>query len=84
MRAAADADDGTRYNFVFAMHLKMARGGSAYVRRCEDFGITMTDVRNTGADPWRRVFVADDLEGMEFTTLRACVDALRVHLATES
>lgn len=43
----------------------------------DDHGITMTDMRETGSDPWSRVFVADEIEGREFPTLRECVAALR-------
>lgn len=71
-------DGGERFNFRFAMHAKLSKGGSMYVTRCEDFGITCTDHRATARDPWRRTFTADEIEGQEFDTLGECVRALRL------
>lgn len=71
------ADTGERFNFRFAMHAKLAKGGSMRVMRCDDFGITLTDHRATGRDPWRRTFTVDDVEGQDFDTLGEAVKALR-------
>lgn len=70
-------DGGERFNFRFAMHAKLSKGGSMYVDRCDDFGITRTDHRATARDPWRRTYTVDDVEGQEFDTLREAVEAAR-------
>lgn len=71
-------DTGERFNFQFAMHAKLTKGGSLYVYRCEDFGITRTEHRATSRDPWRCTFTADEIDGQEFDTLGECVRALRL------
>ena len=73
----ADQDTGERFNFAFALHAKLSRGGSLYQYRCDDFGITCAKGRASRQDAWSVTFTADALEGQTFDSLGACVAALR-------
>lgn len=74
--APAGYDTGERFAFVMRAHLSLSRGGSVYLYRCEDFGITCEEGRPNRSAPWTREFRADDIEDEAFPTLAACVAAL--------
>lgn len=78
------ADDGERFNFRFALHMKLTRGGAIHVRRDDDHGITLTEQRTTSSDAWTRTFTCDDVPDREFATLAECIDALREAIAKQS
>lgn len=70
-------DSGERFNFAFAMHARLSRGGHLRTYRCDDFGITLTESCERRGDRVKRQFTADALEGRTFSTLKACLEAMR-------
>lgn len=71
------ADTGERFNFALQLHAKLSRGGSMYVYRCEEYGITRSCGRSFGNVPWECHYTADAIEGQQFDTLREVVSAIK-------